>query len=776
MKRLSPGFLSIMTYGSLTMTRLSVLIALVFGTACSAGAQVPGQLRNPSFEEATADGAPSGWSAGSSGYRAEVVVGEGVDGGSAMRLRRLPGDAGGNLGTVLQAVDATAFRGKRVRLRAHARATPFGPGSWAGVWLREDLAGGGMGFFDNMQDRSIRSDEWREHEIVGDIGPNAERLVLGLLLAGQGTAWLDNVSLEILGDSPPRLVEPPRALSPRGIDNLVAFSRLLGYVRYFHPGDHAAAANWEWVAVAGVRRIEAATDAAALASALASVFTPLAPGLVVSVGAPAPQATRREGPVPAGSEAMAWRHQGLGIGVAPQHAYLSERVRLPATDSRFGDALPAIGERYVADLGGGVYASVPLTVLVDDEPQAAGAQRPGHPADPLPTTGAFTAEDRATRLAAVALGWTLFQHFYPYFDVVAADWPAELRRALESAATDADALAFLVTLRRMVAALEDGHGVVSHGAEGHTSTPDINWADADGQVVITVASDGAGVRPGDVVHRINGRPADDVLGEVEQLISGATPQWRRHRALRAILAGPPDSELLLEVHGSDGAQRNVALRRTRGTPLAEPRPEPVAEVRPGILYVDIDRVTDQQFADALPRLAAADGLIFDVRGYPSQNAIRIISHLLAAPGTSAQWHVPLVTRPDRTDMGFSRGGEWDLQPAQPHLGAPRVFITDGRAMSYAESIMGIVEHYRLGEIVGEATAGTNGNINPFTLPGGYRVSWTGMKVLKHDGSVHHGIGILPTVPVQRTVRGIAAGRDELLERALELLGQSAFRR
>ena len=42
-----------------------------------------------------------------------------------------------------------------------------------------------------------------------------------------------------------------------------------------------------------------------------------------------------------------------------------------------------------------------------------------------------------------------------------------------------------------------------------------------------------------------------------------------------------------------------------------------------------------------------------------------------------------------------------------------------------------------------------------------------MKVLKHDGSRHHGIGIQPTVPVSRTVAGIAQGRDELLEKAIE---------
>jgi C-terminal processing protease CtpA/Prc len=108
-------------------------------------------------------------------------------------------------------------------------------------------------------------------------------------------------------------------------------------------------------------------------------------------------------------------------------------------------------------------------------------------------------------------------------------------------------------------------------------------------------------------------------------------------------------------------------------------------------------------------------------------------------------------------------------PAEPRISGRIVFLTDGRAISYAESWMGIIEAYRLADIVGEPTAGTNGNVNPIVLPGNYRVAWTGMLVLKHDGSRHHGIGIQPTIPVSRTIAGVAAGRDEQLERALRLI-------
>ncbi len=86
--------------------------------------------------------------------------------------------------------------------------------------------------------------------------------------------------------------------------------------------------------------------------------------------------------------------------------------------------------------------------------------------------------------------------------------------------------------------------------------------------------------------------------------------------------------------------------------------------------------------------------------------------------------------------------------------------------------MSFIEHYKLGEIVGQPTAGTNGNVNVINLPGNFRVTWTGMKVVKHDGSQHHLIGIQPTVPAERTIKGVIEGRDEFLEKALEIINQA----
>jgi len=110
-----------------------------------------------------------------------------------------------------------------------------------------------------------------------------------------------------------------------------------------------------------------------------------------------------------------------------------------------------------------------------------------------------------------------------------------------------------------------------------------------------------------------------------------------------------------------------------------------------------------------------------------------------------------------------------IEPVTPHLTAKIAFVTDGRAISYAESYMGIIESNKIADIVGGPTAGTNGNVVVFTLFGRYTFRFTGMQVLKLDGSQHHGVGIQPTVIVTRTLQGIREGRDELLESAIMIV-------
>ncbi|WP_420130164.1 S41 family peptidase [Longimicrobium sp.] len=750
--------------------RFSRIAALSLAGAMAAAADSAAQaLVNPGFEQ----GAPAlaGWTfVPAERYAATLDSADAHGGRWSARVAGQGGGGPGELGSLLQRLDAAPLRGKRVRFQAWVR-TELAPGAnRAGLWMRVDRPNGVPGFFGSMGERPIVGRTgWRRYEIAGNVAADAQAVELGLLLAGEGQAWLDEASLEVLGDVPPP--EEARPLSPRGEENLVAFGRLLGYVRYFHPSDASAATDWNAFAWAGVRAVERAPDAARLAAVLDSLFRPLAPSISIRAGEPGAAAAAATPPAGDSVRVVWWRHYGVGLSGGTQGLYRSARASIPMGGA-LPDSVPNPAEPLRVRLGGGVSAVIPTALYADAGgtlPRAAGS-----PAIPIaPGTG----DDRATRLANVLVAWNVFQHFYPYFDVVDADWPAELPRALRSAATDAGECAFLTTLRRLVAALDDGHGHVAHGCEGQRRTPAVVVEAVEGRpTVVAAGAEVQGVRPGDVVLRVDGHSADSLVAARGELISAATAGWRAYRAHAQLLTGH-EPEVRVTVQHVDGDTATVVLPRpVPPRPVDEGKPEPVAEVRPGIWYVDLDRVTPAQFQAALPSLERASGLVFDMRGYPDGlNAIQFFAHLIREPGASAQWQIPVVTRPDNPGQRYHASGRWELRPGARYLAAPRVFITDGRAISYAESVMGIVEAYRLGEIVGEPTAGTNGNVNPMELPGGYSLRWTGMRVLKHDGSRHHGVGILPTVPARRTRAGVAAGRDELLEKAIEVVTRAPAR-
>nr|WP_286668994.1 S41 family peptidase [Fodinibius salicampi] len=185
----------------------------------------------------------------------------------------------------------------------------------------------------------------------------------------------------------------------------------------------------------------------------------------------------------------------------------------------------------------------------------------------------------------------------------------------------------------------------------------------------------------------------------------------------------------------------------------------------------MSKASMSQINEELEKIAAAKGVIFDLRGYPNSNH-QVISHLLSEPDTSNQWFkTPKYIYPDQKKLlGYKKSG-WKLEPAKPHIQGKVVFLTDARAVSYAEAFLSFIAHYDLAEIVGQPTGGVNGVTNALRLPGGYSTTWTGQKVVKLDGSQHHMIGIQPTVPVRKTIEGVRNGRDEFLEKALEIVRQ-----
>ena len=72
-------------------------------------------------------------------------------------------------------------------------------------------------------------------------------------------------------------------------------------------------------------------------------------------------------------------------------------------------------------------------------------------------------------------------------------------------------------------------------------------------------------------------------------------------------------------------------------------------------------------------------------------------------------------------------------------------------------------------VLGSTTSGADGNVSTIFLPGGLRTMISGIGVYYPDGKETQRVGIVPDIEVKPTIEGIRMGKDELLEKAIELI-------
>lgn len=603
--------------------------------------------------------------------------------------------------TITAGVDLEPYRNRPFVFSANVRLID-GPGT-AHLWARVDRPDRKMGFFDNMDNRPVTSDEWGVYEVAGTVNEDALKLAFGCFLKGKGKLMVDGLVLKI--------------------DEGEGWKTV-----YSNSFEHDALNKF--------------------------------PGSVSGSRQPEYETVVTEEEATDGKRSVMIQSTGYATPFKPLFTEHSQP-----------------GECITKDLAGGLSATVPLALYgtaahtwpVGNKTKLSDLQAKLKEAPVSPD------QDISVRAGGIVIAWNALQHFYPYFQEMKVDWQAAFKTAIHETFSDQSSFDYLKTLRRLTAQLKDGHANVysPEAILNERHAPPIAWEWIDKKLVITNVGDAdLAIKPGDIVTTINGVPAMEFFREIYPGISAATPGWRDFRANSSALLGRENSTLTLKFLDVQNAERELTL--TRNLPLSdyyqlgEATAEPVRPLMEGIHYINISKASMEQIRDKFRDLEKAKAIICDLRGYPKSNH-EIISHFLTTSDTSRRWmRVPRIIYPDQENIvGYAEMG-WSMQPKKPHLDAKIFFLLDGSAISYAESFMSFIEHYDLATIVGQPSAGTNGNVNRFQAPGGYSITWTGMKVFKHDGSPLHGVGILPDVYVKKTIQGVRENRDEFLEKALEL--------
>lgn len=176
-------------------------IVLLAGLSC-AGAAVAKDVAfvNPSFEQEPKGKEIPGWRkgmhAGKNVFEFDVVDDVAAKGKRSFRLQRKGEQV---YGTLDQTIPAGPLHGKAVEVSLQVRSKDLGPNGFY-PYLNMTLLHGGLAG-EQVRGEVVRGtlDKWKTIKMKIDIPYGVRGLQLGLLLDDEGTVWVDDVVVRIVG-------------------------------------------------------------------------------------------------------------------------------------------------------------------------------------------------------------------------------------------------------------------------------------------------------------------------------------------------------------------------------------------------------------------------------------------------------------------------------------------------------------------------------------------------------------------------------------------------
>jgi hypothetical protein len=381
--------------------------------------------------------------------------------------------------------------------------------------------------------------------------------------------------------------------------------------------------------------------------------------------------------------------------------------------------------------------------------------------------------DPGVWLAGVIRYWNELNFFYPYFEYNICDWEKELPLCLDKVLQSKDFLEYKQALRLLMSKTQDGHAFLSD--QSHNSKmPKFTTYPVDGKWIVTsMQEEILGIRYTDEVIKMNGKDFGKLMQDSRPYFISANPETTDIRLFSQYMKTYQDSVATFTFVSTIDDNK---YEYTMELPLEEytgwkwvVKEDKIAHYDGGIIYLNLNTISEVELQEAMPYLLEAKGIILDLRYYPKISR-DLLSNLLSKPDSLA---ITLVKRYMRPHDELPRLKEdrltWSLLPSEPHIGAKIVALSSRNSQSYCEAFLAILRHNKLATIVGQPSAGANGDVIISPLPGDIKVYWTGMLVRNPDKSRFFGVGIIPDVMVTKTIDDIKFGRDPEREKALEIL-------
>lgn len=710
------------------------------------------------------DGLPDKWFQWGSGYNLKIDTITRHSGRASVLItpaQKTPD----NFGSVAYAIPSQ-YEAENIEVQAYMKLDKVADGT-IGLMIRIDGTAGIIGFNNMMQENIRGTKDWTLYSVKIPFPKSAKTIYIGAILSGTGKLWVDDFKLLLDGkDITEAKIIPPKEykadkdkefdhgsgissinLTNSKIEDLDILGKTWGYLKYYHPSIAAGDYNWDYELIRVLPKILNVKDPVERNSVLNNWVLSLGNLEAVEKGSKTSEDVKL-------NPDFSWiNEQTLGEELTKSLNKLKS-VKRPDEHYYIGK-FPGVGN-----------------------PEFKNERR-------YEASMKYRYPDPAFRLLSIYRYWNMIAYYFPYKNLIEEDWNKVLGEFIPKFINAGDELEYKLAALALIARIHDTHANIwgmdyaLNEFKGEKYTP-LEVTFVENKAVVTDYFDKAlgektGLKIGDVIETVGNKTVEVIIKERLAL----TPASNYPTQLRDIgnsLLRTNDS-LLDVTYSREKKQQSAKLPTFRPSDIGvyskySKKDTCFKMLSPEIAWLYPGSIKNAYLPKIMSEVSKTKGLVIDFRCYPSDFIVFTLSEYLLPEQTSfVKFSTGSIESPGLFTM--SEPLKVGKENADYYKGKVVIIINETTQSSAEYHTMAFRTAPRA-TVIGSTTAGADGNVSKFVLPGGIETMISGIGVYYPDGRETQRIGIVPDIEVKPTIKGIRDGRDELLERAIKIIEEESL--
>lgn len=378
------------------------------------------------------------------------------------------------------------------------------------------------------------------------------------------------------------------------------------------------------------------------------------------------------------------------------------------------------------------------------------------------------------RLLSLFKLWNTIEYFYPYKYLTDQNWDDVLSEMIPKFKNAKSATEYHLAMLEIVVKMDDSHGIFkTHFTANYFGTKFIpaKLKIIDNRAIVTgFLNDSLSIKNdlkvGDIIEKIEGKTVNEIIETKLKYINSSNYNGKFRDTYLTITSGNTDS--LEVVLNRENSIKNRIIKRYPFEKVFNnsPKLEKYNLLDNNVGYVNMAILKRNDVDEMMKKMSNTEAIIFDIRNYPNFIPYQISNFINSEKREFLKTTIPDLSYPGK--FIWQKNSTTGKKNSDYYKGKVIVLV-DEKTQSRAEYSVMCLQTGNNVTTVGSQTAGADGNVSRIEFIGGYTSLISGTGIYYPDGSQTQRIGLKVDIEVKLTIKGIQEGKDEVLEKAIEVI-------